>query len=315
MMHLSVVSDPASAATPNPTPSGETLLRALKQIVDCHFISCSAATLLASACSSFEQCVLESIPCLFLSSSARTHIHSRFPGMPQIVLPKSQLLIQVIKTIPSILMQSASLSASDRRGSLGVSSRVGGGIAATKLSKKDPIKVLFVTDLHILSRQAQLELSLLLLSDAYSIPTIFIVTGVDHPLQSLRYSLRGKFRISTTIGSGQLMELLNTRFVNRIEQDRLEHLRRSIEEPGTVEFCLELQAYVHDVVFGLRNQPDGTCGSVRFPASTLKTLSRAVASIAGRDFAVPEDVHDAALLFLPLAFRSSQVQISDILNV
>lgn len=235
--------------------------------------------------------------------------------MPLIALLKSQLLVQVIKTIPSILRQSGSRCAADRRGSLGVSARAGGGSAATKLPKKDPIKVLFVTDLHTLSRRAQLELSLLLLTDAYSIPTIFIVTGADHPLQSLRYSLRGKFRISTTIGSGQLTELQNTRFVSRVEQERVEHLRRSIEEPGTVEFCLELQAYVHDVVFGLRNQPDGTCGSVRFPASTLKTLSRAVAAIAGRDFAVPEDVHDAALLFLPLAFRSSQVPISDILNV
>ena len=102
---------------------------------------------------------------------------------------------------------------------------------------------------------------------------------------------------------------------NRVEQGRLEHLRSSIDEPGSVEFCLELEAYVHDVVFGLRNQPDGTCGSVRFPAATLKTLSRAVACIAGRDFVVPEDVHDAASLFLPLAFRSSQIQISDILHV
>ncbi len=176
--------------------------------------------------------------------------------------------------------------------------------------------MLFVSDLHTLSRQGQLELSLLLLSDTYSIPTIFIVSGVERPLQFLRYSLRGKFRISATIGAAQLAELSDcSKFANRIEQDGLERLRKSIEEPGSVELCLELEAYVHDVVFGLRNQPDGTCGSVRFPASTLKTLSRAVASIAGREFAVPEDVHDAALLFLPLAFRSSQMQISEILNV
>jgi AAA lid domain len=211
-----------------------------------------------------------------------------------------------------------SLSLSDRRGSVGsgmTSSRMGIGSAASKLPKKDAIKVLLVCDLHTLSRQAQLELSLLLLSDSYSIPTIFLVTGVEHPLQSLRYSLRGKFRISATIACSQLVELQSANFVHRIEQDRLERLRCSIAEPGSVEFCLELEAYVHDVVFGLRNQPDGTCGSVRFPSSTLKTLSRAVAAIAGRDFVVPEDVHDAALLFLPLAFRSSQMQITDILNV
>jgi hypothetical protein len=176
--------------------------------------------------------------------------------------------------------------------------------------------VLFVSDVHSLSRQAQLQLSLLLLSDAYSIPAIFIVSGAERPLQCLRYSLRGKFRISATIGAAQLAELSDiSKFANRMEQDGIERLRKSIEEPGSVEFCLELEAYVHDVVFGLRNQPDGTCGPVRFPASTLKTLSRAVASIAGREFAVPEDVHDAALLFLPLAFRSSQMQISEILNV
>jgi hypothetical protein len=184
-----------------------------------------------------------------------------------------------------------------------------------KVAKKDPIKVLFVTDLHTLSRQGQLELSLLLLSDTYQVPAIFIVTGAAHPLQCLRYSLRGKFRISAAIGRAQLLELQGTSFPHRVEQGRLEHLRSSIDEPGSVEFCLELEAYVRDVVIGLRNQPDGTCGSVRFPAATLKTLSRAVASVAGREFVVPEDVHDAALLFLPLAFRSSQMQISDILHV
>jgi len=54
---------------------------------------------------------------------------------------------------------------------------------------------------------------------------------------------------------------------------------------------------------------------VRFPASTLKALSRAVACIAGREFVVPEDVNDAASLFLPLALRSisSEVQFADIL--
>lgn len=202
------------------------------------------------------------------------------------------------------------MQAADRRGSL--SGRAGIGSAASKLPKKDPIKVLFVSDLHTLSRQRQLELSLLLLNDTYSTPAIFIVSG-SRPLQSLRYSLRGKFRLSATIGPSQLLELHEMKVKERVEQGRLEHLRSSIDEPGSVEFCLELEAYVHDVVFGLRNQPDGTCGSVRFPAATLKTLSRAVASIAGRDFVVPEDVHDAASLFLPLAFRSSQIQISDIL--
>jgi hypothetical protein len=108
---------------------------------------------------------------------------------------------------------------------------------------------------------------------------------------------------------------MHTSFLHRVEQVLLENLRSSIDEPGSVEFCLELEAYVHDAVIGLRNQPEGTCGSVRFPASTLKTLSRTVASIAGREFVVPEDVHDAALLFLPLAFRSSLMQISDILHV
>ncbi len=175
--------------------------------------------------------------------------------------------------------------------------------------------MLVVSELHTLSRQGQLELSLLLLSDTYSVPAIFIVTGPAHPLQSLRYSLRGKFRISAAIGSGQLLELQHASFDHRVEQARLERLRSSIDEPGSVEFCLELEAYVRDAVIGLRNQPDGTCGPVRFPASTLKTLSRAVASIAGREFVVPEDVHDAALLFLPLAFRSSLMQISEILHV
>jgi hypothetical protein len=184
-----------------------------------------------------------------------------------------------------------------------------------KVTRKDPIKVLVVSDLHTLSRQGQLELGLFLLSDVYSVPAIFIVTGPDHPLQSLRYSLRGKFRISAAIGLGQLSELQHTSFVNRVDQTRIDHLRSSVEEPGSVEFCLELESYVRDAVIGLRNQPDGTCGHVRFPASTLKTLSRAVASIAGREFVVPEDVHDAALLFLPLAFRSSLMQISDILHV
>jgi hypothetical protein len=136
-----------------------------------------------------------------------------------------------------------------------------------------------------------------------------------YPLHCLRDSLRGKFRILAAIGRTQLLELQGTSFPHRVEQGRLEHVRSSIDEPGSVEFCLELEAYVRDVVIGLRNQPDGTCGSVRFPAATFKTLSRAVASVAGRELVVPEDVHDAALLFLPLAFRSSQMQISDILHV
>jgi hypothetical protein len=79
-----------------------------------------------------------------------------------------------------------SLFVSDRRGSISGSSRAGSS-SATKPPKKDAIKVLFVSDLHTLSRQQQLELSLLLLSDTYSIPTIFIVSGVEHPLQFLRY--------------------------------------------------------------------------------------------------------------------------------
>ncbi len=48
-----VVSD-ASAHEPSPE---ESIVRALKQLFDCLFISCSAHTLLASGCSSFEQYV------------------------------------------------------------------------------------------------------------------------------------------------------------------------------------------------------------------------------------------------------------------
>ena len=198
---------------------------------------------------------------------------------------------------------------------MGGGSRGGVGGAAARPPKRDPIKVLLIRDLHTLSRQEQLDLSLFLLHDTYSIPTIFLVAGCVQPLQSLRHSLRGKFRISSSIASSQLTEFYSTNFVNRIDQSRLEQLRSSVDEPGTVEFCLELQAYVRDVVFGLRNHPDGPCGSVRFPASTLKALSRAVACIAGREFVVPEDVNDAASLFLPLALRSisSEVQFADIL--
>ena len=200
----------------------------------------------------------------------------------------------------------------ERRGSVGGGSRGGIGGAA---AKRDPIKVLLIRDVHTLSRQEQLDLSLFLLRDTYSIPTIFLVAGSVQPLQSLRHSLRGKFRISSSITSSQLTEFYSTNFVSRIDQSRLEQLRSSVDEPGTVEFCLELQAYVRDVVFGLRNHPDGPCGSVRFPASTLKALSRARACIAGREFVVPEDVNDAASLFLPLALRSisSEVQFADIL--
>jgi hypothetical protein len=203
----------------------------------------------------------------------------------------------------------------ERRGSVGGGSRGGIGGAAARPPKRDAIKVLLIRDLHTLSRQEQLDLSLFLLHDTYSIPTIFLVAGSVQPLQSLRHSLRGKFRISSSITSSQLAEFYSTNFVNRIDQSRLEQLRSSVDEPGTVEFCLELQAYVRDVVFGLRNHPDGPCGSVRFPASTLKALSRTVACIAGREFVVPEDVNDAASLFLPLAFRciSSEVQLADIL--
>ncbi len=208
---------------------------------------------------------------------------------------------------------------SERRGSVsgGVSKhiRVGSGGAAARPPERDAIKVLFISDLHTLSRQQQLQLSLLLLHDTYSIPTVFLIAGSAHPLQSLRYSLRGKFRISASITSSQLTEFYSTNFVKQIEQSILEQLRSNIDERGTVEFCLELEAYVRDVAFGLRNHPDGTYGSVRFPASTLKALSRCVACIAGREFVVPEDVNDAASLFLPLAFRSSQVQITDILHV
>jgi hypothetical protein len=158
-------------------------------------------------------------------------------------------------------------SALDRRSMQG--SRAASSSTAPKPPKKDSIKVLVVSDVHSLSREAQLQLSLFLLNDAYLTPAIFIVTGSNHPLQSLRYSLRGKFRISAVIRSSHVMELQHLKAALRsVEQGFLEHLRSSIEEPGSIEFCMELEAYVHDVVFGLRNQPDGTCGS-RLPLSRL----------------------------------------------
>jgi len=62
MCFCAVVCDAAITSVIEATPPEEVVCRAFKQMFDCLFISCSARDLLASACSSFEQCVLDVLP-------------------------------------------------------------------------------------------------------------------------------------------------------------------------------------------------------------------------------------------------------------